>query len=155
MQSILPKDLIRNSVIWEQASVKVELLTRVEKSILSWFGHVERMDQRRSTNQIYVGSVNGCIVMGSLKCTFCARIGDVLVKGPVKGRGTRNRRAFMKSLYLPPWERGITVCMCKKIRNYQYKLIHTVITRRDIVCKSGPTFKIKLFTLHVQETSAF
>lgn len=39
----------------------IVLLTRIEESILSWFGHIERIDDRRFAEHNYVGSVNGCV----------------------------------------------------------------------------------------------
>lgn len=48
-------DRIRNSVVREQAGVKVDIVIRIEKSVLSCFGRLERIDEKRITKQIYVG----------------------------------------------------------------------------------------------------
>jgi hypothetical protein len=33
--------------------VKEDVVTKIEKNILRWFGHVEGMDERRLTKEIY------------------------------------------------------------------------------------------------------
>jgi hypothetical protein len=33
--------------------VKEDVVTKIEKNMLRWFGHVERMDERRLTKEIY------------------------------------------------------------------------------------------------------
>lgn len=58
MEGITLKDRISYDVIMEQASLKVDIGTRIEKSLLSWIGHVKRMDERRFTKLIYKGSVD-------------------------------------------------------------------------------------------------
>jgi hypothetical protein len=56
------------------------------------FGHVERMDERRLTKEIYKADLGGNAGRG----TFLDQIGEVLEKGQVKS--TRNRRACMRNL---------------------------------------------------------
>jgi hypothetical protein len=33
--------------------VKKDVVTKIEKNMLRWFGHIERMDERRLTKEIY------------------------------------------------------------------------------------------------------
>jgi hypothetical protein len=40
-------DRVRNEVIREECGVKEDVLTEIKKNMLRWFGHVERMDERR------------------------------------------------------------------------------------------------------------
>jgi hypothetical protein len=48
-------DRVRNEVIREKCGVKEDVVTKVEKNMLRWFGHVQRMDERRLTKEIYEG----------------------------------------------------------------------------------------------------
>ena len=68
-------------------------MTKVEKSMLRWFGHVERMSERRFTERIYMADVSGNAGRGRPRKTYPDLIGEVLQKGRV--RSTRNRRACM------------------------------------------------------------
>jgi hypothetical protein len=47
---------VRNEVIREECGVK-EDVTKIEKNMLRWFGHVERMDERRLTKEIHQANV--------------------------------------------------------------------------------------------------
>ena len=67
-------------------------MTKVEKSMLGWFGHVERMSERRLTTGIYV-AVSGNAGTGRPRKTYPDLVGEILQKGRV--RSTRNRRACM------------------------------------------------------------
>lgn len=49
--------------------------------MLSWFDHVETMDDIRfPKQQIHVGIVNGCVKRVRPRWIFCNRIGDALEK---------------------------------------------------------------------------
>ncbi|CAH0597853.1 unnamed protein product [Chrysodeixis includens] len=89
-------DRIRNDAIRERCGVKEDIVTRIEKGMLKWFGHVERMNKRRLTKQIYECSVNGVVGRGRPRQTFHDQKGKVQKKGQV--RSTLNRWACMKRL---------------------------------------------------------
>ncbi|GBP67262.1 hypothetical protein EVAR_47214_1 [Eumeta japonica] len=56
------KDRRRNSDVTERCGLKEDVVTRVERGILQWFGHLERMNEYRLTKQIYRANVcNGKI----------------------------------------------------------------------------------------------
>jgi hypothetical protein len=58
---------------------------KVSERMFSWFGHVDRMDDRRRTKEIYEADLGGDAGRG----TLLDQIGQVLEKGQVKS--TRNR----------------------------------------------------------------
>jgi hypothetical protein len=80
----------------EECGVKEDVVTKIEKNMLRWFGHVEKMDERKLTKEIYEADVGGNVGRGRPKRTFLDQVGEVLEKGQV--RSTRNRRACMRNL---------------------------------------------------------
>jgi hypothetical protein len=73
--------------------------------MLKWFGHVERMDERRLTKKIYEADLGGNAGRGRPRQTFLDQIGEDLEKV----KSTRNRRACMKNLMKMEEAKG----MCK------------------------------------------
>ena len=72
----------------------MDLVTKFKKSMLIWFGHVERMSERRLKKGIYVADVSGNAGKGRPTTKiYPDLIGEVLKKGQV--RSTHNRRACM------------------------------------------------------------
>jgi hypothetical protein len=60
------------------------MCSTIEKNILRWFGHVERMDERRLMTEIYKANLGGNAARGRPRQTFLDQIGEVLEKGQVK-----------------------------------------------------------------------
>ena len=52
-------DRMRNSVMREHCGMIEDVVTKIEKGTLRWFGHVERMDEGSLAKQIYEARVNG------------------------------------------------------------------------------------------------
>jgi hypothetical protein len=88
-------------MIIEECGVKEDVVTKIEKNMLEWFGHVERMDERRLMRRIWVVILEG----EDLGERFLIQIGQVLVKGQVKS--TRNRRACMRILMKVEKAKGV------------------------------------------------
>jgi hypothetical protein len=87
--------------------------TKIEKNMLRWFGHVEKMDKRRFTKEIYEASVGGNAGRGRPRRIFLDQIGEVLEKDQV--RSTRKRRACMRNLMTVEEAKGV----CKDRSNWK------------------------------------
>jgi hypothetical protein len=50
---------LSNIINREECGVKEDVVTKIEKNMLRWFGHVERMDERRLTKEICKADLGG------------------------------------------------------------------------------------------------
>ena len=50
---------MRNVVVRERVGVTEEMSKRVDRKVLKWFGHVERMGDERLTKKVYKSEVGG------------------------------------------------------------------------------------------------
>jgi hypothetical protein len=85
--------------------VKEDVVTKIEKNMLRWFGHVERMDERRLTKENNEADLDVNAGRGRPRRTFLDQIGQVLEKGQLKN--TRNRRPCMTNLMKVDETRGL------------------------------------------------
>ena len=59
MCGVTRMDRVRNEVVRERVGVPEKLSKRVDRKVLKWFGHVERMGNERMTKRVYVSEVEG------------------------------------------------------------------------------------------------
>ena len=50
-------DRVRNTLVRERCGCELIVLERIERNVLKWFGHVERMGEERLFKRINEGSV--------------------------------------------------------------------------------------------------
>jgi hypothetical protein len=86
------------NVVWQDVVIKIE------KNRLTWFGHVGR-NERSFKKEIYEADLGGNAGRRKPRQTFLDQIGQVLEKGQVKG--TRNRWACMRNLMKVEKAKGV------------------------------------------------
>jgi hypothetical protein len=69
--------MILNEVIRDECGVKEDVVTKIEKNMLRWFGHIERMDERRLTKEVYEADVGGNAGRERSRQTLLDQIGEV------------------------------------------------------------------------------
>ena len=52
-------DTVRNEEVRRRAGIERELVSRADQRLLSWFGHVARMDEYRITRRVLMAEVSG------------------------------------------------------------------------------------------------
>ena len=52
-------DRIRNEEVRRRAGIGRELVSRVDRRVSRWFGHVERMDEKRLASRMMTAEVSG------------------------------------------------------------------------------------------------
>ena len=57
-------DRVRNEEVRRRAGIESELASTVDKRVLRWFGHVERMDESRMARRVLMAEVSGERVRG-------------------------------------------------------------------------------------------
>ena len=58
-------DRVRNEEVRKRAGIEMELTSRADQRVLRWFGHVERIDDYRMMESIWV---KGCMLMIMCVC---------------------------------------------------------------------------------------
>merc|ERR1712035_71191 len=75
----------------QRTGVKVELATRVDKNVLRWFGHVERMENEQMLKRVMNGRVNGRGVRGRPRLGWMDGVKRVLREKGMHLREARER----------------------------------------------------------------
>ena len=52
-------DRVGNEEVRRRAGIERELVSRADKRVLRWFGHVERMDENRMARRVLMAKVSG------------------------------------------------------------------------------------------------
>ena len=52
-------DRVRNAIIRERCGCELSVLERIERSVLKWFGHVERMGEEKLVRIVHRANVEG------------------------------------------------------------------------------------------------
>ncbi|GBP56939.1 hypothetical protein EVAR_33996_1 [Eumeta japonica] len=97
MCGVSRKDRCRNSDIRKRCGLKEDVVTKVERGILWWFSHLERINESRLTKQIYRANVcDGKVGKGCSRKSYANHIDGILKNGQILS--TRNRRDCKKKL---------------------------------------------------------
>ena len=88
-------DRIRNEEVHRMAGTNEDVTVRMQKNVLSWFGHFERMSHERMVKKIYDGKVSGKRDRRRPRLTFKNTVSKIVEEGHVKSMRTL-RRACMK-----------------------------------------------------------
>ena len=92
--NLIPQNKALNYLlIRERCELKEGVVTKIKKSMLKWFGHVDRISERRLIKGIYVTDESGNAGRKHPRKTYPDLIGEVLQKGRV--RTTHNPLACM------------------------------------------------------------
>ena len=57
-------NIVRNEEVRKRAGIQWELVSRADKRVLRWFGHVKRMDEYRAARRVLMADVSGRRVQG-------------------------------------------------------------------------------------------
>ncbi|GBP05451.1 hypothetical protein EVAR_2978_1 [Eumeta japonica] len=80
----ISEDRCRNSDVRERCDLKEDVVTRVERSMLRWFGRRERMNESRLTKEMYRANVyNGKVGKGHGRKSYADHTGGILKKGQI------------------------------------------------------------------------
>ena len=52
-------DGVRNEEVRRRARIEMELASKADRTVLRWFGHVERMDDYRMARRVLMAEVSG------------------------------------------------------------------------------------------------
>ena len=81
------------NAIRERCGCELSVLERIERNVLKWFGHVERMREERLVKRVYQANVEGNRGRGRPQRRWRDEVKDLLVgRGLSEGEGVRLAR---------------------------------------------------------------
>ena len=81
---------MRNEIIRGWCGYELSLLERIERDVLKWFGHEERMGEERLVKRVYLANVGGNREVGRSQRSWSDEVKDLLL-----GRGLSEREGMM------------------------------------------------------------
>src|SRR5215468_3024833 len=90
------RDKIKNEWIRNECGIKATLNDVYERSTLRWFGHVERMSNKRLTKRVYKEKVDGKLGKGRPKKRWLDGVNGIIKNREI--RSMKNKRACQKQL---------------------------------------------------------
>src|ERR1043166_5546947 len=118
-------DCVRNEQVLEDCGVKENVVQKVGKSALRWFGHVERMKDEELSKRVYVGRVHGKRGRGRPRKSWLQQ-----VDGYLKERKMMSQKKNVRNCA----RRGMSVLEAKEVcqdRKGWRKLLNG---RMDVLC---------------------
>ena len=111
-------DRILNAWIRELCAVKKDLDERIDKGVLQWFGHVERMERDRITKTVYVGECPGSCLVGRPRKRWIDTVMGCLRKRGLARRMVQDRSIWQEFVKVNAWgvaqEINPTLIRCHK-----------------------------------------
>ena len=88
------KDRVRNEWVLNECGVKESVKVKVQRSVMRWFGHIERMNEDRLTKRVYKGNVTGKRGRGRPRKQWIDQINEIANEWNLQSGN--KRRACMK-----------------------------------------------------------
>ena len=79
-------DSVRNEIIRERCGCELSVLKRIERNVLKWFGHVERMVEKRLVKRAYQENVEGNRGRGRPQRRWRDEVKDLLLERELSER---------------------------------------------------------------------
>ena len=89
-------DRVRNDFVREECGARESVKVKIKRSLLRWFGHMERMNEERLTKKVYVGRIDGCRGRGRPRKVWMDQISEIANEWNIQSHN--KRRACMKKV---------------------------------------------------------
>ena len=90
------RDRVRNEWVKKECNLKEDVKVKVQKNVMRWFGHVERMNDDRLTKYVYKESVKGKRGKGRPRKVWSDQIEEIVKEWDIQSE--RKRRKCMKKV---------------------------------------------------------